>query len=62
VRLGVADHDDIQIVTYQILHDLSLGHGATLLEQLDELPPVIMASVKEKLKEAKTDVIIIVNH
>jgi len=56
VRLGVGDHDDIQIVTYQILHDVALSHGATLLEQLDDLPPVIMASVKEKLKEAKTEV------
>lgn len=53
VRKGLNDTDDIQILSYQILDKIALWQGAALLETLDELPPLVMKGVKEKLKEAK---------
>jgi len=53
IQIGLVDHDDIQIVTYQILYNMAQYHGGKLLEVLDELPNQIMKGVKNKLKEAK---------
>jgi len=53
IQLGLVDHDDIEILTYQILANMAQYHGGKLLEVLEELPNQIMKGVKNKLKEAK---------
>ena len=50
----MTDQNDIQLLTYRILAALATGpHAATMLQTLDELPPLIMQSVKPHLKAAK---------
>jgi cullin-associated NEDD8-dissociated protein 1 len=51
IRNGLTDHDDVQILCYSILQKLSNIHAKELLETLEELPPIIMKGVREKLKE-----------
>ncbi len=41
VQEGLVDQDDIQILTYQILHNIALYHPQALLEVLDDLPRLI---------------------
>jgi len=53
VKKGLNDHDDIQIVTYNILQTTALNHSAMLLQVIEDLPDPIMKSVKLKLKESK---------
>jgi len=53
IQKGLNDHDDIQIVTYNILHSIATWHGASLLQLIDEMPTAIMKSVRQKLKEVK---------
>ena len=50
---GLVDHEDVQILTYQIMYNLSARCPTALLEVLDSLPNVIMPGIKAKLKEAK---------
>jgi len=52
VQKGLLDHDDIQIVTYNMLHYTATWHGNALLQVIEELPTLIMQSVRKKLKEA----------
>jgi len=53
IQKGLVDHDDIQIVSYNIFHSIAQWHGPALLQVIDEMPPLIMKSVRQKLKEAK---------
>jgi len=52
---GLLDQEDVQIVAYQTLQSVATRQSASLLEFLDDLPRVIEPSVKDKLKEAKTE-------
>ena len=53
VMNGVKDEDDIAILTYQILYKLAVYHGAAFLQQIDEIPNLVMKGIRDKLKEAK---------
>lgn len=53
IKAGLADHDDVQILTYGIFANLAEHHGNALLAVLDELPDLVFTGVRVKLKEAK---------
>ncbi len=52
IQKGLNDHDDIQMVVYNMLYHCAQWHGNALLQVIEELPTLIMASVRKKLKEA----------
>lgn len=54
VKQGIHDDEDIQMLTYQIFIELAKFHGSALLEIIDQLPKLIMDSVKKYISEAKS--------
>src|SRR5690349_8918702 len=44
--IGLTDNEDIQISTFQTFEHIASYHGSALLETLDQLPSIIMKSVK----------------
>lgn len=52
IQKGLNDHDDLQIVVYNMLYNCAQWHGNALLQVIEELPTLVMASVRKKLKEA----------
>jgi len=51
---GLVDTPDIQISTFQIFTNIAQSHGSALLEVLDQLPNIIMKSVKAHIQASKT--------
>jgi cullin-associated NEDD8-dissociated protein 1 len=54
VKQGIRDEEDIQLLSYQIFIELAKFHGSALLEIIDQLPTLIMDSVKKYISEAKS--------
>jgi len=55
VKLGLRDPEiDIQQLTYSIFIELAKYHGPALLEIIEQLPKIIMSSVKKYIAEAKS--------
>jgi len=53
VKLGIHDEEGIQMITYQIFVELAKYHGPALLEIIEQLPKLIMESVKKFIQQAK---------
>lgn len=51
VKKGIRDDGDIQMLAYQIFIELAKFHGSALLEIIDQLPKIIMDSVKKYIAE-----------
>lgn len=47
------DEADIQILTYQIIYKLAKVRGASLLDSVEELPPLLLKGITTKLKQSK---------
>ena len=54
VKQGINDDADIQMISYQTFIELAKYHGSALLEIIDQLPKLIMDSVKKYITEAKS--------
>jgi len=54
VKQGIRDEEDVQLLAYQVFIELARFHGSALLEVIDQLPTLIMDSVKKYISEAKS--------